>query len=171
MSIEKTIDRARHEWKQGRAWRAKEILASSLPQFNYPRNGCLELGNVLLSMNDDLMAGMYFLLSVEEPNDQQLAAMNIFLNRYAADSIELFITRFPRNSLPRELANVPRFLEQQLRQRGAPDRLTEQASVGSVSSGVSYPVKLAIVSGLLFLLFCTVLGLLQVAQFLIQWES
>lgn len=156
---------------QGRAWRAKEILASSLPQVNYPRNGCLELGNVLLSMNDDLMAGMYFLLSVDEPNEQQLAAMDFFLNRYAADSIELFITRFPRNSLPSELVKVPRILQQQFRQRGAPDHLMEKASVECVSSGVSYPVKLAIVSGLLFLLFCTVLGLLQVAQFLIHWVN
>lgn len=75
MTIESTIRRARSEIEGGRLWRAKEILASSIPHYGYSIEIYRAYADVLIELGDELKAGGYYLLSVDEPNNRQERAM------------------------------------------------------------------------------------------------
>ncbi len=81
MTVESTLSRSNEQIQLGRLWRAKEILSSSIHNYGYSRDIFHRLAEVLLSMGDDLEAGKYFLLSVDDPNERQLATIKLFLSR------------------------------------------------------------------------------------------
>ncbi len=68
MTIQSTLEKAEAEATQGRLWRAKEILASSLVNYGYSREIYLALANLFAEMGESLEAGKYYLLSVDEPS-------------------------------------------------------------------------------------------------------
>ena len=121
MPAESTLERVEKEIANGRLWRAKEILRSSIANVGYSKPILHRLADVLLSMNDDMEAGKYFLLAVDEPNARQLAAMELFLTRYARQGFRGVLKQFPPKTRQRLLSEYPTFLSQRLRDLGAPE--------------------------------------------------
>jgi len=122
MTVETTISRAEKEIENGRLWRAKEILASSIATYGYSRELLLVLAEVLLKMGDDLEAGKYFLLTVDKPSDREMDAISIFLARYGGD-YRILMARFPPAVRIGRRDEYPEYLRKYLTELGAPQTL------------------------------------------------
>jgi hypothetical protein len=95
MTIESTISRAADEITNGRLWRAKEILGSSVSTYGYSREVFHALAKVLRQMGDELEAGKFLLLAVDKPSASELDAINLFLARYDDKTTVNFWQLFP----------------------------------------------------------------------------
>lgn len=120
MTIVKTIQRAQAELSDGRLWRAKEILASSLSAYGYSREIYLAYANVLDQTGDHLEAGRFYLLSVDEPDVQQRQLMELFLKRYQKDDWMRLLLRFPKPARLGERSKYPTYLQNYLATLKAP---------------------------------------------------
>ena len=136
MTIESTIERARAEIESGRLWRAKEILASSLATYGFSRAINLAYADVLYSLGDRLDAGKYYLLSVDEPNQVQRPAVQLFLDRYRKDDWQQLVSRFPASARTVNVAALPNALANHLLVLGAPAELQRDSRAGSLRSSI-----------------------------------
>ena len=125
MSIAKTIQRVEAELCDGRAWRAREILASSLSAYGYSREIYLAYANVLVQLGDHLEAGRFYLLSVDEPDEQQRPLVELFLQRYHQDDWMRLLIRFPKPARLSERSKYPNYLRNHLETLNAPS-ITDQ---------------------------------------------
>jgi len=121
MTIETTILRADDEIARGRSWRAKEILKSSIPSHGYSTTLFRKLGNVLLAMGDDLEAGRYFLIGIDDPNEAEREAIELFLSRHGNTGYGDLLKHFPSCARLETLEEYPSYLRRQLREMNAPD--------------------------------------------------
>ncbi len=126
MTIAKTIQRAQAELTDGRLWRAKEILASSLAAYGYSREIYLAYANVLVQLGDQLEAGRFFLLSVDNPDDQQRQLVELFLKRYQKDDWMRLLLRFPKPARLSERSKYPNYLRNYLETLQAPSILDQE---------------------------------------------
>jgi hypothetical protein len=150
MSVQSTISRAEAELANGRLWRAKEILGSSISVYGYSRDLLQSMANVLLRMGDDLEAGKYFLLSVETPTPSQREFIELFLSRCGDQKYHSLLAKFPAATRLENRDDYPEFLRNHLAKNGAPAKLfraTKQSV--AVSSGPK---------DRLFLIGCSVIG-------------
>lgn len=126
MTITKTIQRAQAESSDGRLWRAKEILASSLSAYGYSREIYLAYANVLVQLGDHLDAGRFYLLSVDEPDDQQRPLVVLFLKRHQKDDWMRLLRRFPKPAQLSERSKYPAYLRNYLETLNAPTNLYQE---------------------------------------------
>ena len=121
MNVQSTLMRANKELQKGRIWRAKEILASSLP--NYGFNAALyeQYANVLMQMGDELEAGRFYLLCVEQPDLNQQRAIDLFVTRHAKKSYRELLKLFPRAARFDRLDAYPQLAQEFLKSREAPE--------------------------------------------------
>jgi hypothetical protein len=86
--------------RDGKLWRAKEILQGRLSTPHFDRELLLRYGEVLQSMGDDLEAGrILFCAGARQPNHQEL--------------ITLFLSKHPRTEPGRFLATMPAMVRRQ----------------------------------------------------------
>ena len=122
MPVEKTIASARAEIEQGRTWRAKEIIRSSLGNYGYNLDLYQFYGEVLLSMDDLQHAGRYLFFSKKELNDNEEKAVRLFLERHGKHGHKGVVTSTPLARY-RKLSEYPDFVQQRLRELGAKEDL------------------------------------------------
>lgn len=127
MPIETTIANAKTEIAKGRSWRAKELLTSSIGNYGYSKDIFAALGSVLLQMGDDLEAGKYLLLTVDTPSSKELAAINLFLERYAKLKYPALLCKFPLSARLDNRDNYPTFFRDHLTRIGAPKNLQKNS--------------------------------------------
>ncbi|MFT5301241.1 MAG: hypothetical protein ACI87E_003651 [Mariniblastus sp.] len=123
MTIDNTLSRVDHELMQGRLWRAKEILGSSLSTYGYARKILRNYADVLMRMGDELEAGKYYLLSVDSPNESEQAAIELFFSRFAKVSYQQLLSKFPHGSRLKSRDDYPAPLRKHLVEIGAPPQL------------------------------------------------
>ncbi len=114
MTVESTLRRVNAEIAEGRLWRGKEILSSSLSTYGYSREIFFEYAILLMKMGDEFEAGKYFLLSVDDPDSTQERVMTLFLQRFQHDTWQQLLSRFPRSACIDSREGYPMFLRNQL---------------------------------------------------------
>ena len=134
MTVEKTISRATEEIANGRLWRAKEILSSSISTYGYSRPVLQQLGEVLLQMSDDLEAGKFLLLSTDKPNEKELVAIELFLKRYGSLDYQKLLSQFPARVRLFERDDYPELLRSVLLEKGAPETLSSTEEIAANDS-------------------------------------
>ena len=171
MTVANTLSRADQEIQRGRLWRAKEILSSSLEQYEYSPEIYRKYAEVLLLMGDDLEAGRFLLLSVDEPNESELAAIRLFVERYKNDGYERLLRRFPRSARLSTVESYPEYFRNYLNQLGAPESLVDDKARGG-DTIMSRLVNGFVLSGcfvaVMFLGTCLALGLAQIWTWLFE---
>lgn len=168
MTVESTIERASTEIATGRQWRAKEILASSLQTYGYSREIYYAYANLLLGLGDDLEAGRFYLLSVDEPDTDQSRVMELFLTRYRNDDWQLLRSRFPKSARVLNLGDYPSVLRRRLQSLGAPELLIPQQIIsGQTSKSFSWAIPVGCIAAIIALVTCTVIG----AYTIVRWMA
>ena len=81
MPLSQTFANADSQISQGKLWRAKEILQSSIPNYGNEPLLFQKLGDVMLLMGDTLQAGKYYFICIDVPDDHQKAAIDLFVSR------------------------------------------------------------------------------------------
>ncbi len=167
MTVKSTIERANIEMAAGRHWRAKEILASSLQTYGYSREIFYAYANILLALGDDLEAGRFYLLSVDEPDAAQSRVMELFLTRYRNGGWQLLRSRFPRSARLKKLADYPSVLRSQLERLGAPETmLPEQAIAHHAGKSSSWVIPAGCIIAMAALATCAVIGAYTIARWI-----
>ncbi len=170
MSLESTISKANKEVEQGRLWRAKEILGSSLSTYGYSPELVGALAEVLLKMGDDLEAGKYLLLSVDVPSESQRSAIDLFLSRCSTQNYQDLLAKFPTRVRFEDRDRYPEFLRNHLTEIGAPQQLNAGKQSREKSSSilsVLFPIGFIILT--LLILVCAVFGAFMLC--LLIWDS
>lgn len=138
MTVESTISRADAEIGNGRLWRAREILGSSIVTYGYSREIFYALAKVLLEMGEDLEAGKYLLLSVDTPSDTELCAINVFLSRCNDRNFQALLAKFPKVARLRERDAYPEYLRKHLTKINAPQTIATQDIASSTNFSPLY---------------------------------
>lgn len=123
MTVDNTISRANQQLLLGQTWRAKEILSSSIPNYEYSKELFYALGSILLQMGDDLEAGKFLLLSVDQPTNNEEKAIKIFLERRRKNHYKDLLASFPKRSRQINREDYPTYLRNYLVEIGAPSKL------------------------------------------------
>lgn len=166
MTIAKTIQRAEAELSDGRLWRAKEILASSLSAYGYSREIYLAYANVLVQLGDQLEAGRFYLLSVDEPDDQQRPLVELFLKRHQKDDWMRLLLRFPKPARLSERGNYPTYLRDYLVTLQAPSIIDqEQLKPNLAYERPNWLLPMTCLSVTIIAIVCVVVG----AHTLVGW--
>lgn len=165
MTIESTMTKVNHEITAGRLWRAKEILQSSARQYGHCTQLMRKLAEVLSEMGDDLEAGKFFLLSVDNPTDRETEAIQTFLARYDSLSYKELLAKFPAYARLCRRSQYPAYLQTYLEKIGAPAEL--RTIVQPVKFQPTFSIAHEI--GCLFLvgttIMCTIIG----AYTILRW--
>ena len=132
MTIESTISRADIETANGRLWRAREILGSSIPTYGYSREIFNALATVLLKMGDELEAGKYFLLSIDIPTETERVAIDVFLGRCNDRNYRTLLAKFPAAARLENRDDYPEYLRKHLLRIDAPPNLGQQQIASNV---------------------------------------
>lgn len=168
MTVKSTIERANIEIAAGRHWRAKEILASSLQTYGYSREIYYAYANLLLALGDDLEAGRFYLLSVDEPDAAQSRVMELFLARYRNDGWQLLRSRFPTSARALKLGDYPSVLRSCLERLGAPELLIPQQAISNqASKPFSWTLPVGCIVAIVALVTCTIIG----AYTIVRWMA
>ena len=166
MTIAKTIQRAQAELSDGRLWRAKEILASSLSAYGYSREIYLAYANVLVQLGDQLEAGRFYLLSVDEPDDQQRPLVELFLKRHQKDDWMRLLLRFPKPARLSERSKYPDYLRNYLETLKAPSNNDqEQLKPNLAYERPNWLLPMTCLSVTIIAIVCVVVG----AHTLVGW--
>ncbi|MBM3967691.1 MAG: hypothetical protein FJ308_21940 [Planctomycetes bacterium] len=170
MTIESTISRAAAEIANGRLWRAKEILGSSISTYGYSREVFRAFANVLLQMGDDLEAGKFLLLAVDKPSASELDAINLFLARYEDQSYSKLLATFPAAARLGNRDDYPEFLRTCLSEYGAPQTLVLREMASTNTPNPTYERFLLMGCGLLAFsaIACTIVGALTIVSWLLK---
>lgn len=159
MTIESTIQRAGKEIAEGRLWRAKEILSSSVSTYGFSREIFVAYANLLLRMGDDFDAGRYYLLSVDEPDESQKRVMSLFMQRYRNDGWQQLHSRFPHAARIENRDSYPTFLSAHLRSLNAPEILTKKQEIARSVSGLNtWLLTFGCLAAALSIAICTLVG-------------
>lgn len=166
MTIASTIHRAEAELSNGRPWRAKEILASSLSSYGYSRDIYVAYAKLLTDLGDHLEAGRFYLLSVDEPDDQQRQLMELFLKRHQKDDWMRLLLHFPKPARLSERSKYPIYLRNYLETLHAPSIIDRE----QLSSTLSYDranwlLPMTCLSATLVAAVCAIIG----AYTLVRW--
>lgn len=125
MTVDATIQRALSAIAEGRLWRAKEILSSSIPQYGYSMELYRTYADLLYKMGDDLQAGRYYLLSIDEPSVAQANAMELFLSKHQKSGWSQLLSQFPRSARLSHRDEYPKMLRERLVLWQAPEILAD----------------------------------------------
>jgi|LakMenEpi03Aug12_release.lakeMendotaPanAssembly.Ray.scaffolds.fasta_scaffold827288_1 hypothetical protein len=171
MTIESTISRAADEITNGRLWRAKEILGSSVSTYGYSREVFHALAKVLRQMGDELEAGKFLLLAVDKPSASELDAINLFLARYDDKNYRKLLATFPTAARLGNRDDYPEFLRTCLTEYGAPQTLVLREMACTEIPNPTYERLLLMGCGLLaFSAFaCTIVGVYTIVSWL--WKT
>ena len=131
----RALEHADKELAQGRLWRAKEILQSTIPNAGYDPELFERLGLVLLKMGDLREAGRYLFLSGRRESEYE-ESIGLFLARYQTNPRTLYAT-FPRVAKLAARTDYPEPLTGELKQLGFPDLLREKGQTTLMSSDSS----------------------------------
>lgn len=123
MTVETTLSRVEEEIANGRLWRAKEILGSSISNYGYSRPILFQLATVLHDMGDKVESGKYFLLSVDSPNETQLSAIELFLSRHPTQGYVELLRNLQSKLRLKKRDDYPTHLKNHLEAMGAPKLL------------------------------------------------
>jgi len=123
MPVDKTISKAQTEFEKNRKWRAKEIIASSMKQYDYDADLFSFYGEILLSMEDNLQAGKYLFFSKDSLNQQEKEAVKLFIDRHFKEEYESLSRHFPAKDYSYHL--LPNYVKLRLKEYGAEDDLFE----------------------------------------------
>ena len=123
MPLKETLDRAANEVENNRLWRARDILCSSVQTYGYVPELFRSIGDMMLQMGDEPQAGKYYLLSVSDPTETELKAMDCFLLQYRKSDHHHLISLFPRQARFSKLEQYPTYLQNHLRKLGADEEL------------------------------------------------
>jgi hypothetical protein len=171
MTIESTISRAADEIANGRLWRAKEILGSSISTYGYSREVFHALAKVLRQMGDDLEAGKFLLLAVDKPSASEYDAINLFLSRYEDQNYRKLLATFPAAARLGNRDDYPEFLRTCLTEYGAPQTLVLREMACTKIPNPTYNRFFLMGCGLLaFSAFaCTIVGAYTIVSWL--WKT
>ena len=128
MGLDETLAKASAEEAAGRAWRAKQILGSSLLTYQYPPRLLLTYAELLQRMGDLPEAGRYFLLAVDQPTTEQQSAIDAFLRCFANADYQQILRTIPKAARKKNRDDYPKFLRDYLDNKGAPQQLIVEAS-------------------------------------------
>jgi hypothetical protein len=135
MTVEATIQRALSAIEEGRLWRAKEILSSSIPQYGYSTELYRAYADLLFKMGDELQAGRYYLLSIDEPSVAQANAMELFLSRHRKSGWRQMLSQFPPAARLSHRDEYPKVLRERLVLWQAPEILVDPRTFGPQRPG------------------------------------
>ncbi len=71
MALASTLKRAEDEIENGRLWRAKEILSSSISTYGYEPALFRAYAQLVFQLGDRMEAGRFFLLSAIAPTEDE----------------------------------------------------------------------------------------------------
>lgn len=172
MTVESTLARAQQEIELGRAWRAREILGSSIRTYGYNRRLLYSYAQILDEFGDPMEAGKYYLLTVDEPTEHELKLIHVFLNRHQNLSHRQLMKMFPSQLRAARRDAYPKFFEKHLEQMGAPAELVpDQFALNPSGNPTKGDRAVFIGCSLIACLFllCFVVGLIEIASWL--WQS
>jgi len=121
MPLDKTIANAQAELEANRKWRAKEIIVSSLKNYDYHEDLFAFYGEILLSMNDSLQAGRYLFFSKENFTKEEQIAVDVFIERHSPNGYQGLIMNMPGKQYSYHL--LPSHIQARLSHYGAPKSL------------------------------------------------
>lgn len=149
----RTIEAAQHHIDNNNLWRAKEILAGSLPTLGYNLELYEKLGTVLLSMGDLPEAGRFLFLSGAR-EDRYIQAIDIYLNKYSRNGIKQFFTTFPHKARLARLSEYPDSVMRELKEIGFPEELVkidnENVNRSKKSDGRIAWITCVVIGGIVF---------------------
>ncbi len=164
MTIQSTLEKAEAEATQGRLWRAKEILASSLVNYGYSREIYLALANLFAEMGESLEAGKYYLLSVDEPSKAQKQQIDVFLARHRNADAQQLRSCFPNAAKRCPVAQYPQTLKAHLLALGATESTAEARDDREKQGYFNSILSIGCVAALLVTF---VMGILEVVSLII----
>jgi hypothetical protein len=112
------LERAAEETRQGRLWRAKEILSGHLACNGYSPEALAAYGRVLAQMHDDRDAGKYLFLSGLSTMDEQ-PLTELWLTGVRGKPHKWIFAQFP-SAGKRDLDAYPETVRQNLLELGFP---------------------------------------------------
>mgnify|MGYP001822963104 CR=1 FL=1 len=172
MTIESTITKAQQQADLGRPWRAKEILGSSIRNYGNSRRLLVAYAETLNQLGDKMEAGKYYLLSVDEPDEEKLEIIKIFLRRHDKLTYRQLIGLFPSQLRVTSRQDYPRFLDEYLERIGAPDDLGADRSPlnqAPISRGQDRAVLIGCALFTCLFWLCFSVGLIEIISWL--WQS
>jgi uncharacterized protein DUF6584 len=161
----RTLERAENEVAQGRLWRAKEILQSSIPNFGYNVELFEMLGVVLLKMGDLPEAGKFLFLSGIRMSEYD-PAIEIFLRKYGNIQPHDFFRLLPRKARLAALSEYPDCVAQKLRELDFPETLKDKdgkAAIGSEGGSDTFFV-VACLTIALVVVALVILGVIKIKE-------
>jgi hypothetical protein len=167
MTVDSTIQRAKRESASGRLWRAKEILGSSIPEYGYSPDIFMAYADVLLAMGDDLDAGRFYLLSIDQPDSRQERVMRMFLQRHKSESWRQLLSHFPNAARISKRDSYPVFLRNHLSVLDAPEFLTSgNKTVSPPSFADTWLIPLGCIVVAVSAAICTIVGAYTIATWI-----
>lgn len=118
-------------------------------------------------MGDDLEAGKYILLAVDEPNESELATINLFLSRCRHQDYEHLLKAFPACARIENRDEYPEHLKNHLIDIGAPSVLDANKATATVESNAMY--DRLFLFGCSILVFLTITCILTGAYTILSW--
>ena len=166
--IDKTLARAHEHVVAGRLGRAREVLASSLPNTDDPRRICRALGDVCLAMGDSFQAGRFYLAAIDDPDETQRPAMELFLSRFEKTGYRQLLTSLPARCRSTDRERYPLYLRKHLERIGAPE--TFGAPDRSVAGADRQPMiaVLTCLTGLVIVAACSLVGLVTIIRWMLD---
>jgi hypothetical protein len=165
MPLPETIAKAEKEISAGRAWRAKEILRSSLGNYGYDAGFYKTYGSVLLQMGDLMQAGKYLFLSTRNLSSDEREAVEIYLERHSKRNFRGLIASFSPAARLKKLSLYPEHVQEKLKELGAKDDLVGRMNrIGAKTEHIGIFLFLGF---LLFLIIFCFIGFIQIIRWIL----
>jgi hypothetical protein len=146
--------------REGKLWRAKEILRGRIGSLPYSPELYEQYGVVLLAMDDLLQAGKYLFLSGARRSEYE-TAIDVYLTRHGARGGTALASSFPSRAKAISLTALPQNVQRELVARG----LDEKKAAESIArASVPFRARAGIA---LFASGCFVLLVLAVASLIV----
>ncbi|WP_404308681.1 hypothetical protein [Neorhodopirellula lusitana] len=161
MSIEVTLAKAAVAAEGGEYWRSREILSSSLSSFAYDRRLLSALSDISFKMGNELEAGRWLLTFVDEPDDKQRSALDLFVGRHRSGGFRSLLSQLPAGTRPDTLEDSPAYLRSVLVELDAPKVLRRhEPTEGSAMPGLLALLGCVLVAGAMAM--CCLVGMVTI---------
>ncbi|GAB5405951.1 MAG: hypothetical protein Aurels2KO_41820 [Aureliella sp.] len=172
VTIDSTIAKAKLEADDGRLWRAREILTSSIPNYGYSKLLMRQLAEISIAMGDDIDAGKYLLLSTDHPDATECTLIATFLSRASGSNYQMLLSRFPKAARLVQREEYPEYLRSLLCDLGAPATLdTLQELPPEPDSRFSWVIPVSCTVVVLTALTCCIVGAYTILAWLGRLSS
>ncbi|MEM6689616.1 MAG: hypothetical protein AAF664_09330 [Planctomycetota bacterium] len=169
MPIESTLAKARQAADLGDYGRAREVLSSSLPNYDYDPLLLAALADLALATGDRMDAGRWLLSFIDNPTDQQLESMKLFVDRHRRGGYRGLLSQLPNACRPRKIDESPAYLRGVLESLNAPRILQLDRATRAKGNSFEF-VVVACGFGIAFLtlIVCFVVGFITTINWLLE---